>query len=335
MSAEVTVGKLRGGLCAYWHDVTGKRVRHHLKALTRADAEAEAIDVYKRFNPQTLDLTIAGIWDSYVKEREGRPVATTMKSTGKAILAHFGSLRPDQISTNLCRSYAAMRRKKTIKDGSILTELNHLRTALSWAVKQRLITYVPHIEIPQKPAPKDRYLTRNEIDRLLSADMHPHIKLLILLLLSTGSRVGAALELTWDRVNFERNVIDLRKSATGPRKGRATVPMNAGMRAALQDARKAALTDHVIEYASRNVVNIRRGFLAAVNSAGLKQVSPHVLRHTAAVHMAEAGIPMSEISQFLGHSSTNVTERIYARYSPSYLTRAADTLDFTRVRIAP
>jgi integrase len=36
---------------------------------------------------------------------------------------------------------------------------------------------------------------------------------------------------------------------------------------------------------------------------------------------------MSEISQYLGHSSTSVTERVYARYSPDYLRRAATALE--------
>jgi len=44
--------------------------------------------------------------------------------------------------------------------------------------------------------------------------------------------------------------------------------------------------------------------------------------------MAEAGVSMSEISQYLGHSNTRVTESVYARYSPDYLKGAAKALDF-------
>jgi integrase len=195
-----------------------------------------------------------------------------------------------------------------------------------------MIDRAPAIELPSKPAPKERYLTHDEIDRLLEAATQPHIRLAILLMLSTGARVTAVLELTWNRVNFDRGVIDLRQSADGPRKGRAIVPMNAGLRAALQAARQAALSDHVVEWAGGPVRSIRKGFMAAVTAAGLENVSPHVLRHSAAVHMAEAGIPMSEIAQFLGHSSTAVTERTYARYSPGHLRRAAEVVDFTRIR---
>ena len=39
-------------------------------------------------------------------------------------------------------------------------------------------------------------------------------------------------------------------------------------------------------------------------------------------------VPMQKISQFLGHTSTRVTERTYARYSPSFMKDAAEALEF-------
>jgi integrase len=58
-----------------------------------------------------------------------------------------------------------------------------------------------------------------------------------------------------------------------------------------------------------------------------------LLRHTAAVLMAENGVPMSEISQYLGHNSTETTERVYARYSPDYLRKAAGVLNLPSVHL--
>ncbi len=37
--------------------------------------------------------------------------------------------------------------------------------------------------------------------------------------------------------------------------------------------------------------------------------------------------PMSEISQYLGHTNTNITERVYARYPPDHLRDCADVFD--------
>src|SRR5690606_28977802 len=101
--------------------------------------------------------------------------------------------------------------------------LGHLRTVFVWAHQRRLIDHAPAVERPPKPAPKDRWLTDAEIRKLLDAPMAHHIRLAILLMLSTAARVGAVLELRWDRVDFERGQIDLRASDIGPRKGRAVV----------------------------------------------------------------------------------------------------------------
>lgn len=135
------------------------------------------------------------------------------------------------------------------------------------------------------------------------------------------------LELTWDWVDFDRSQINLR-TEEGMRKGRAIVPMTNSLHAALLAAKKAALSDNVVEWSVRPVKSIKKGFKAAANVAGLDGVSPHVLWHTAAVHMAEAGMLMGEIAQYLGHSDSRITSSTYARYSPDHLRKAASALEF-------
>ena len=44
--------------------------------------------------------------------------------------------------------------------------------------------------------------------------------------------------------------------------------------------------------------------------------------------MAQANVPMQKIAQFLGHTSTRVTERTYARYSPGFMRDAAEALNW-------
>jgi hypothetical protein len=36
---------------------------------------------------------------------------------------------------------------------------------------------------------------------------------------------------------------------------------------------------------------------------------------------------MPEIAQFLGHSDSRLTERVYARFSPNYLAKTATSLE--------
>ena len=55
-------------------------------------------------------------------------------------------------------------------------------------------------------------------------------------------------------------------------------------------------------------------------------MTPHILRHTAAIWMAMKGVPIAEIARLLGHADSRVTERVHARLKPEYLRRAIDAL---------
>lgn len=339
MSDEYRIGRLNGRFVVSWW-VDGKRKRYRLDALTPKDAEREALDVIRKEVIKSEPVTVKTLWDMYREEKKERRVAAAMKFEWKAIGPHFGHLRPEQVTVETCRAYTRARKKTLlnrgkdkpptpVNDGTIWTELGHLRTVFKWAAdKKHMIPKAPDIERPSKPAAKDRWLTDAEIQKLLAANCAPHIHLAILLMLSTAARVGAVLDLTWDRVDFDNGVVNLRSDATGLRKGRAIVPMSAGLRAALKGAEGAALTPFVVEWAGEQVKSIKTGFNAAVKDAGLMGVSPHVLRHTAAVHLAVAGTPMSRIAQYLGHTSTAVTERVYARFAPEHLREEANILDF-------
>jgi integrase len=322
------IGRLKGRFVVTWTEPKGTRRRYRLDALTAKEAESAALDLIRKETLPKDAKTVADLWAGYISHLADRPAATTLKYTGRAVLPHFGAFRPDQITVDQCRAYTVKRLAQGRSKGAVWTELGHLRSALMWAQKVGLIDRAPYVERPQKPAPKDRWLTHAEIDRVLSADAEPHVKLAVILMLTTAGRVSAILQLTWDRVDFDRGQINLRLDDDGPRKGRAIVPINGSLRAALLQAREASLSNHVIEWAGQPVKSIRKGLERLVTNAGLPEVSAHVFRHTAAVHMAVGGIPMSQIAQYLGHSSTAVTERTYARFAPDHLRGAAEILNF-------
>ncbi|ARC87451.1 hypothetical protein B5V46_01805 [Rhodovulum sp. MB263] len=77
-----------------------------------------------------------------------------------------------------------------------------------------------------------------------------------------------------------------------------------------------------------SVRSIKTGFNAAVARAGIDHCTPHDLRRTAGRFMAEAGVPIEEIAEYLGHTNPNITRSTYARFSPEHLRRAAGSLEF-------
>ena len=61
----------------------------------------------------------------------------------------------------------------------------------------------------------------------------------------------------------------------------------------------------------------------------------HVARHTFAVFALNKGLSMSVVSRLLGHGSTDVTEKVYARFLPETLFAEVEKLkeDYTSLDI--
>lgn len=319
----------RGKWCAYSRE-GGQSIRRSLGTSDRATALAvleEAAIIEKR--RLAGSATFRDLWDRYVVWLGARPAAKNMSNVAGSILPTFGDLRAIAITPDFVKAYATQRASLGRKPGSIRSELTKVASTLNWAVKHGLLDRAPSIPRPAPPPPRERYLDKAEIRRLLDGCVAPHVKLFVLLAATTGARAGALLDLTWDRVDFERGLIRLaRATATDTVKGRAIAPMNATARQGLLLARQSATSEFVIEHGGRQVRSVKTAFNAAVRRAGLTDVSPHVLRHSVAVMLAENRIPMSEIAQMLGHNSTATTEKVYARFSPDYLRKSAAVLDF-------
>ena len=202
------------------------------------------------------------------------------------------------------------------------------------------------LAIPQKRFERKtvEFLTRQETDALLAApDTSSWIgrrdRALLLLAEQTGLRVSEITHLTWADVRIEGHGPHVRCMGKG-RKERVT-PLRketvALLRAWLRE-QSAQPTEPLFPssrggFISRDAVEKRlhkHASKAAVSCPSLanKCVSPHVLRHTRAVRMLEAGIDSAVIALWLGHESVETThvylaadlaakERALAKTAPS------------------
>jgi integrase len=74
------------------------------------------------------------------------------------------------------------------------------------------------------------------------------------------------------------------------------------------------------------VHSVRKGFAAAVKSAGLdKHVTPHTLRHTAATWAMQNGADLWQAAGFLGMTVEMLEDR-YGHHHPNFQRQAADAI---------
>lgn len=312
----------RGTYCAV-RSKDGQTVRTSLRTKDLGEAKRNLVDWLKKPTGETVGELV----DAYLTDKDKTAVrAMDLRYAWKAAKDHFAHLRPDQVTREVCRDYAKLRKAAGRKPATIRKELETVRAAVNFHKAPGAV-----FELPRQPPPKERFLTQDEARKLAKAARRfPHIRAFIVLSLATAARQSALLELTWDRVDFNRGIITLSlgDSSDEARKPRATVPMGRRARRYLKVLRGQATSPHVIEWGGHRVLSIKKGFAAAVKAAKLKGVTPHTLRHTAASWMAMRNVPMFEISKFMGHTDTRITERRYAHLSPEYLRSAANVLDW-------
>jgi integrase len=206
-----------------------------------------------------------------------------------------------------------------------------------WATKHKFLKKddEPHVWAPAKGGARQRVLTPEEARKLLENAVSPHIQLFIILALSTGARHTAILDLTWNRIDFEKGVIDYEESVEANpmsrsyKKGRAQVPMNNLARAALERAYAGRLTDYVVEWSGKRLHDVREGFALAVERAGLPgKVTPHTLRHTVTTWARERGIDKSRVANLLGHADERTQDLVYFHpEATTYLGEAVRTIE--------
>lgn len=321
MSAEYSVQRFRGGFALVWRDGSGNRHRRTLYAEDRPSAEAEARRVWQQGDD--TPWAVGKIMDAYVASISEKPSHSRRKDAWKAMKHFWQRIDPEMIDERMCRDYAAQRKAGA---ATIRYELLQVSTALKWGRSNRHISARPEMWLPSAPERKVRHLTHAEFERFLEEVKAPHARLYVLLGLYTMARPSAILDLTWDRVDFDRGLIDLNPAGRKQTvKRRPTIPIAVDLLEPLKLAYEARQSEFVVEHGASQVASVKKAFAAASQRSGV-HVTPYTLRHTGAVWAAEAGVPMSEIAQYMGHDDDRTTQKHYSRFSPGYLSGVANAI---------
>lgn len=295
---------------------------------------------------------VIGIYLRDVAPRQARPGKVGERAV--RLLEYWGEMTLADVSAATVAEYVRRRGKS----GGARRDLEDLRAAIKHHAAENLHRGEVRIVLPEKGAPRDRWLTRTEAARLLWAAWRArevqnrshkggqgpslptrkwtmrHLTRFILLGLYTGTRAGAIASASWEAASG-RSYVDLdqglfyrrRQGAKETTKRQPPVPIPSRLLAHMR--RWKAADDgsgYVVEYHGQPVRSVKTAFARAVLLAGLGgKITPHTLRHTACTWAMQRGVSAWYAAGLLGMSRAMV-DRVYAHHAPDYLRGAAEAL---------
>ena len=214
------------------------------------------------------------------------------------------------------------------------------RAFSTWAYRQG---YIDHDAAARLKAPKVNRALPNVVrgeraTELVEADTaddaHPaeHLRdrAMLELLYATGMRVGELTGLNLADIDLARGLARVtgkgNKQRVVPFGREATLALNEWLEFGRSELANGKAEDAVFVGSRGGRIDqrqVRRVVERAGQRAGVSDISPHTLRHTAATHMLEGGADLRVVQEMLGHSSLQTTQ-IYTHVSAQRLKNVYD-----------
>lgn len=296
----------------------------------------------EKFEPKrggrSTEVTLGDVLIVYHDEKaDGTARPNETKAAIGRLNEYFGDMAVSDVRGKTCRGYVDHRGNQ----GGARRDLEILRAAVNYYHGEHTLDMVPKITLPEKSSPRERWLSRKEVADMIRAARKlkkcKHLIRLLLIGVYTGTRLSAMLGLQW-MPNTSGGWVDLEKGviyrkAQGERvahnKRKTPVRVPPRLLAFLRywkkaDERRNTPTLHVIHYYGDKVIKPHKAFRAIRAEAKLgEDVTPHVLRHTRATWLANAGVDVQEAASSLG-ITTEEFERTYLHNDPKFQENAAN-----------
>jgi len=226
-----------------------------------------------------------------------------------------------------------------------------LGQALKWGLVQRNAATL--VDPPKVERPQVEPLTPAEARRFLDAVKDHRLEALYSVALALGLRLGEALGLRWQDVDFDRGTLTIRYALqriegklrlVEPKtaRSRRTIPLPDSTLKSLRAHQERQAQDRALagtRWQERGFVfastigtpldgrNVTRHFQDTLELLGLPRKRFHDLRHTCASFLLAQGVSARTVMEILGHSQITLTLDTYSHVAPSLLSEAASRMD--------
>lgn len=298
--------------------------RNHKLALAHAkQVEADKLSVHRGDPPPPVQL------QSYVKQWLEGLQQNTAHAYGSALRNHVLPLHGHRALAEVAADRDGIQTLlRTLSPGTARVALTALRALMSEAARSGHVTEDRLTRLRIEPLAPVRF-TFPSYDQLaaLAAGMG-ELGPIVWIMRGCGLRPGEALAVKGQAFSGGRLRIAQQRLIDG-----SYAPLKARKPGDFRDVPVPSyVTEAVSGLGPGYLFDIPRAtfsqrFRRAADTAGLTSFRAHDLRHVFASVALSSGLPITDVSRFLGHRSIEITYRIYSHYVPDSFGRATEILD--------
>lgn len=255
------------------------------------------------------------------------------------LIRFFGQTRMDKIGKADIQSYMARRKADGMSNRTVNIELCLLRSLFDYAVDQGYAVANPAKQIRNmKQVTTDKWIPEDEqflamVEAAGKTRTGEQLATWLWLRAYTGMRPSESFFLEWRDVDFERDIVYVRPKAEQHLKTNKfrTVDLHPTLRERLLEWRKRwevafpeGRRPHDYMFFNPHMPvdradGFRTAFRHAAKAAGMpKQFNSYTLRHYFISKCVMAGIDLLTIARWVGHSSTDMINKVYGHLRPKH-----------------
>ncbi len=331
----------RGNIFWYRVRIEGNEYRGSTKTNNKKLAQQiantiEADLVRKKFSmPVKNNYIFLTAWEQY--KRSLTNINRTIKNKEFAanhFLPVFKDKNISEITQSDIKEYQIKRRlevlslpKNQLKKESeinfrwINLEISTLHHFFNFCIEKELIEKNPAAGVKKlNELSRLKTLSDSDIEKLIAGATNKLTRDLITFLIYTGCRKGEALNLKWDDVDLQNDVIAIKGTKT---KYDRYIPISKPLKELLSHINKIQDCLYVFNKNGAKLGDFKKSFHTACKNAGFKDMHIHDLRHVFASKMVMDGTSLYITGSLLGHRTTQMTKR-YAHLKPETLKKAVN-----------
>jgi site-specific recombinase XerD len=326
------------GTMTYWVQLARSKRRKlgNAKILTLDEATIKARQALadpEAYSRQTTRTGKLGdfIEKDYLPWRAARYPKTTDSAKDRLernFKERFYNLRLDELTAAEVGRWITQRLQDGLAPASVEREVAELRSALSYAVAQKVLTDNPLRGLKHRRVDntRNRFFSPEEEQRLRTALAQPgrpsHLAPMVLVSMNTGLRRGELSSLLVSDVDMLDKRLTVRAAAAKGKRPR-TIPLNVEAHTALDLWLKSnPRQPHEPVF---GILDVKKSFATLLRDANVEGFWWQALRHHFASRLVQRGVPLNTVRELMGHADLKMTLR-YAALAPAHLADAVAML---------